>query len=460
MSQHQAVGQPAARPAQPSAQQTQPPGYLQQRVAFPAPTTRAAHAPRVITQPGRTRGVGRDAVSRTSTPRLLAALMALVTLALLLLGTVATAALVDSAEGLRRASHNAQQLVRVQQVEAQLLRADALATNAFLVGGLESAESRAQYDAAVAEASRLLVAAGTAQPADAAALEVVSSELVAYSTTMAQARANNRQGFPVGATYLDQASSGLRERAVPALEAMAAANAERVRAETGNASLVAVVLVAAACLAALGWTMWTVAHRFRRTVNVGLATATALALLASVAGVAVLAREAQVVADLDRGALNGVRQLSAARTGAYDAKALESLTLVARGSGAAYEESWAQQHEAVSAALQGSGHPQLQEGWQAYASAHQEVRALDDSGDWDAAVAAATSSGPDSTNAALTGFQEQLATALEADVDVTGATLQGQRTGLWITAVAVALASLGAVAAALAGLQTRRREYE
>ena len=52
-----------------------------------------------------------------------------------------------SADGaLERAGANADQLVRIQAIQTNLVQADADATNAFLVGGLEPAGQRADYD--------------------------------------------------------------------------------------------------------------------------------------------------------------------------------------------------------------------------------------------------------------------------------------------------------------------------
>ena len=49
----------------------------------------------------------------------------------------------------QRPAADTDQLIRVQAIQTNLLRADADATNAFLVGGLEPAEQRAAYDDAI-----------------------------------------------------------------------------------------------------------------------------------------------------------------------------------------------------------------------------------------------------------------------------------------------------------------------
>ena len=60
------------------------------------------------------------------------------------LGTVSANALLASQSAVERAANNTAQVVRAQSIHVDLLRADAVATNAFLVGGLESPESRAR----------------------------------------------------------------------------------------------------------------------------------------------------------------------------------------------------------------------------------------------------------------------------------------------------------------------------
>ena len=98
----------------------------------------------------------------------------------------------------------------MQKIQTNLLSADATATNAFLVGGLEPPAQRASYDQAMTTPARLIAEAAQAQPADAEALAALNQELVSYAAAIEQARANNRQGLPVGAQYLRNASAQLR----------------------------------------------------------------------------------------------------------------------------------------------------------------------------------------------------------------------------------------------------------
>ena len=89
---------------------------------------------------------------------------------------------------LSRARADTAQLIRIQKIQSNLLSADATATNAFLVGGLEPAAQRAMYDQALSSTSSLIVEAAQAQPADAAALSALNQQVASYAATIEQAR--------------------------------------------------------------------------------------------------------------------------------------------------------------------------------------------------------------------------------------------------------------------------------
>ena len=91
------------------------------------------------------------------------------------------------AYSLYRAEADTNQLIRVQQIQTNLLIADATATNAFLVGGLEPPAQRAQYDAALTATGALIAQAARAQPADADALAALNQQVVAYTGGIEQA---------------------------------------------------------------------------------------------------------------------------------------------------------------------------------------------------------------------------------------------------------------------------------
>ncbi|MGI8456757.1 MAG: hypothetical protein ACR2LI_01400 [Propionibacteriaceae bacterium] len=404
-----------------------------------------------------------------STPRLLRLLTASLVALCVLTGLLGLVGFLSYSQSLGRAQHNAEQLVRVQQIQADLLRADAQATNAFLVGGLEPAESRARYDAAMAETTRLVAAAAEAQPADADALASLNDAVLRYASTVEQARANNRQGFPVGSQYLRNASAQLRAEALPICTALVTANTVRTDQETGaggGAGAIGFVVAGIVTLAALVAAMIIVARRFRRTLNLGLVAAGVCVLVGLIIGIGVLAQVGGAVAGVREGPGRGVSAAAAVRIAANDAKANESLTLIARGSGGAFETAWQGLAGTVQAGfgdlatVNATQTEDLRTRWKRYTSTHEAIRQLDDGGQWNLAVARATGAGRDSSNVVFGTFDDGVAELLATSAAETTQDLGAPRTGLTVAAVLSILLGLGAAFAARAGIATRLKEYQ
>ncbi|NTW42491.1 MAG: hypothetical protein HGA44_21890, partial [Cellulomonadaceae bacterium] len=191
-------------------------------------TTTATPASRsALPPPPPEQGGGRPGGVARSTP----ARMRIVAVALVLVGLLvglAAAQSFSAADGaLTRADENAAQLVRIQEIQTRLVRADADVTNAFLVGGLEPAEQHADYDAAIERATELIAYAARAQPADGTVLAALNTSIQQYTAEVERARAANRQALPLGAQYLRNASAGLRADALPELAALTQANEDR-----------------------------------------------------------------------------------------------------------------------------------------------------------------------------------------------------------------------------------------
>ena len=131
--------------------------------------------------------------------RVVAALAVVVTLAF---GLGAGQAFRSASGALERAGANAAQVVRVQEIRTNLVRADAAATNAFLVGGSSPRTSAPSTTRPSPGGRRWSPQAARAQPADGAAL----------------AAAEHRPGRPTrgrGAGPGQQPSGPTRGRAVP-----------------------------------------------------------------------------------------------------------------------------------------------------------------------------------------------------------------------------------------------------
>lgn len=425
--------------------------------AYAGPPTPAATTP---SAPGAvTGGLAGARATTKSTPGWLAQ-WRLVIAAVCIVASAATALMLFSTwQDTRAASADTAQLVRVQTIKVNLLRADALATNAFLVGGLEPAQQRAAYDTALVDVERTLTDAAQAQPADGAALAALNEAVLTYTSAMELARANNRQGFPVGAAYLNQASKGLRSTALPLVDNLVTANEQRSRDAMSPLPWFLVVLPGLLALLALGWLNQQLAARFRRRFNVGIVAAGAATLLmVALAGVAA-GNQGSEDSRLLEGSYATVVDGVIARSAANDAKANESLRLISRGSGAAYEKQWEAASTTVLDKTSGDALGSVAGPWRTYAEEHAKIVALDNDGNWDQAVAAATSSASGSSTADFTAFDTSLREVVDTAGNRTTADLDSGRF-LFLGVLFLALAAgLAAAASAWRGLTTRIEEY-
>lgn len=367
---------------------------------------------------------------------------------------------------LQRAAENAAQLVRLQDIQTSLVRADADATNAFLVGGLEPADQRRDYDRAIERAAGLVAFAARAQPADGEALAALNTAIQHYTGGVVQARATNRQGLPLGAQYLRNASAGLRADALPLLGSLTQANEERVQIEFSAArqartlALVACGVGLVVVAAALGW----LARRTHRYLNVPVVGSGAVVLAVLAASAAVLGSVGSSVGEVRTGSYATARALSGARIAAFDAKSNESLTLISRGSGAAFEAAWTASSGATSRLLAeavtiGGPAADLQTRWTGYTGLHQKIRQLDDGGGWEQAVAAATSRDAGTANATFDDFDTLSAQRLTAAGDATSSALRDAGSGLILGAWLGVLAGVLAATLAWWGFSQRIEEY-
>ena len=331
----QPVGAPAAPPPAAGARATQP-----ARGRHPGPAGRR-WAPRCGRPWPAPRGGCGPWASSASSPTLL-------------FGLAAGQAFRSADGALERAAANSDQLVRIQAIQTNVVQADADATNAFLVGGLEPAAQRADYTEAIASASRLIAEAAQHQPADGDALGALNQSLVAYTSQVEQARANNRQALPIGAQYLKDASADLRADALPLLKNLGEANDARVAEEFDRAGTGRAVArrrrACSPCSCSVLALVW-LARRTRRYVNLPLAAAALVVLVTMVVGtVGLLAVKGDVDTTRD-GVYAATLSTAQARIAGFDAKSNESLTLIARGSGAAFEKAWQASSTAVNAEL-------------------------------------------------------------------------------------------------------------
>ena len=95
--------------------------------------------------------------------------------------------------------------------------------------------------------------------------------------------------------------------------------------------------------------------------------------------------------------------------------------------------------------------------WKAYRDVHTEIRARDDNGSWDGAVATGTGAG--SANAAFAAFDTSLAGTLDEASGAAADDLSALQPGLGVGAVLALLAGLGVALLGRRGVAARLREY-
>ncbi len=390
-----------------------------------------------------------------------------------LFGLVGASNLWNSSNALDRAAANTKQIVRVQSIYADVLRADAAATNAFLVGGNEDPEQRADYENAMGRVASAVAEAAREQAADGTALAALNAQLQTYASLAEQARAYNRQGLPVGAQYQTEASDQLRDQAVPMIQALLQANTTRADDEFALASSMAPLLtVGLLTLALLAWAGVWLAQRTHRSFNTGLTSGAFLVLVALVVGIAALSSTRDEVNHVRDNQFAGTLALTTARSAAYDAKANESLGLIARGqANVKREPDWKADQAIVLQQLDqigprdvqwyggsGANLNSIKDAWQEYEDQHAQVRTLDDGADWDGAVQLVTdpttgtrpafADFEDASSQAIDGFQAAL---------VSGAAAPGTKSVAG--SIIVLLCGLAAAVLTAGGIAQRVKEY-
>ena len=369
-------------------------------------------------------------------------------------------------------------MVGAARLYASLSDADATAATTFLRGGVEPADLRARYLADLRNSSVQLAnlghrVQGSVEPA---AISAIGTALPVYSGLMETARANNRQGFPVGAAYVRQASDLMRDKMLPAAGRLYAAEAQRLadhqRTGTSPEAVIAVVLAGVLALAALVRAQVFLVRRMHRRVNVPLAGATVVLVGVTAWAAIGMASVRADVARAQRDGSDSVQILSAARILWLRAQADESLALVARGGGAQYMSDAATVDGLLEPPIgllgdaarlahrTGSveGVRALTSDWRAMRAAHARVAKLEADGQFGDAVRQALGAG--SREAVLAdrlnrGFDALIAAA-QAHFEDAAADARSALDG-----VAIGIPLLLAVCAALAlvGLQTRINEY-
>jgi hypothetical protein len=384
-------------------------------------------------------------------------------LAAVIAGLGGAAALRDRAGALQEAQDSAANLALLQGVRTNLGQADADAANAFLRFGLEPQAQQRDYAASLQAASRAIAAAARgANDADAQVLGEVNDLLTVYAGDVEAARANNRQGFPVGASYLNEASDLMREQILAKLAGVAGNEERRTDAAYDRAAgasswlWLSVVVGIGGLLAVQVW----LAGRSRRVLNLPAVLATGALVVVLIGAASLMAVAQNQADDVREGSYARAAALGQTRVAAFSAKSQEALTLIARGSATEADEEWKTQYESAVSALRRAGNDSsLVTPLDQYRQAHEALNALDTDGRWDQAVAAATATGAQSANGAFGTFATGSATALDDAAKATRDGLDEARGGLLPLAFVTLLVGLLAAVGAWWGISLRLDEY-
>ncbi|MFI5776892.1 hypothetical protein [Nocardia sp. NPDC051570] len=352
-----------------------------------------------------------------------------------------------------------------QRLYVALSSADAAAATAFLTGGIESRDVRAHYQQALAEAAdALATATAGASDADTRAIVAhIAADLPTYTGLVETARANNRQGFPVGSAYLREASGVMQNSLLPNASRLTEQRLAAVRADQRAVTappwftLVLLVIVIGAAVAASRILL----RRTNRRINTGLvvgAGAAVLALLWIVAGTFV-ARGA-----IDTGAQGPTARsdnLAQARILAQQARTDETLELITHGDPTAPEHDFGTKTQLLNNALVAATprDSPLRQQFQRWLNGHQTQMSAYDAADYSAAVKQAIGPEPESSANRFT----ELDTGLRDNLAATRADLRGQIGAAgdgWFGAAAGTLVLMVlAAAGVVAGLWPRLKEF-
>ncbi|MGW4892326.1 hypothetical protein ACWEQL_08670 [Kitasatospora sp. NPDC004240] len=372
-------------------------------------------------------------------------------------------------------------------IRRSLADADTTAATGFLLAGAEPKGVRERYEADLATASRLIAEAAARTTADSPAqrwLSDLNQQLPVYAGLVESARANNRQGYPLGGAYLRYASEQMRSVLLPAAASLAAAEEQQLADDyrAARATPWASYELGAVALAALGVVQLVLFRRTNRVFNIGLlgATAAVLGALLWLTGAGLAADAA--LREGEREGTGPLRAVNTARVDVLSARLAENLHYVARGSTARYAGMWS----TTAGQLEAPGKPgtgslaealrlapaqaadplrDAQEHFTEWRERHDAAAKLETAADGgyqaalDATVTVDPKRAPDTADAAFKAVDEELERSAAIELARFREAAGGTDGVLRDSALAAGVFALVAAAAAVRGLGRRLAEY-
>ncbi|MET7837666.1 hypothetical protein ABZT45_03430 [Streptomyces sp. NPDC005356] len=431
-------------------------------------------------------GVDRVRAAATTEPGRLRIIGAVLALLVVAFGAVTAWQMSDRSAAADDVLHSSQPLsADAADIYRSLADANTAASSGFLAGGQEPAETRDRYEKDIRTAAAKLVTAAANSDPDSpstAAISKLNKLLPQYKGLIERARANNRQGFPLGGAYLRYANETMQEQMLPAAEDLYKKENERLRSDYDSATPYpwAAIGLGVVALGGLAWAQRRNYRRTNRVLNHGLVAATAastVVLLWLVVGHSV-AR-----AGLDESYDHGVRSLNVlhdARIASLKARGNENLTLVSRGAETvevkgvakdAFDVDYQNQMKTLATKLgdaakladDSTGKRPVQaanDNMRVWRDRHKDARGQDDAGNYQGALDKVIGSAQDKpTRECFDNVDKELQSALtheQAEFKQAATDGRGAMTGLPVGAAVLAV--LGAAGAVL-GIGRRLSEY-
>ena len=350
--------------------------------------------------------------------------------------------------------------------------ADAAAATAFIAQA-EPRPVRQRYEQAITDAAVAVTRAssGLTDEPLVQLLGRINAELAVYTGLIEIARTNNREGNPVGSSYLSEASGLMQSSILPDAAQLYQATSERVDTETTASTHfpAPVILVVASTVVFGAFSDRWLARRTRRRINPGLVVG-ALGILVMVVWVGTaLTISTTASRSAKNTAAESLKTVTNVAITAQQARADETLSLIRRGDEESRKQSFYQRIDSMhqqldqymsrsdavdKADLQGAD--QLLLRWR---QANDRINSYISVGNYRAATQIALGSGEDDSTPAFDKLEDGLGKAMEQSRTQLRNDILNARNGLSGAQVGGVVLSLGAAIAVALGLWPRLKEY-
>ncbi len=350
--------------------------------------------------------------------------------------------------------------------------ADAAAATAFIAEA-EPQPVRQRYEQAITDAAVAVTRAssGLTDEPLVQLLGRINAELAVYTGLIEIARTNNREGNPVGSSYLSEASGLMQSTILPDAAQLYQATSERVDTETtASTQIPAPVILVVATTAVFGaFSHRWLARRTRRRINPGLVVG-GLAILIMVVWVGTaLTISTTASRSAKNTAAESLRTVTNVAITAQQARADETLSLIRRGDEEKRKQSFYQRIDSMHQQLDQymarsdavdkpdlQGADQLLLRWR---QANDRINSYISVGNYRAATQVALGSSEDDSTPAFDKLEDELVKAMDQSRTHLRNDVINARSGLSGAQVGGVVLSLGAAIAVALGLWPRLKEY-